>query len=166
VPEWQELVGDPWDIMPVRLTQNPLRLEKFFCAFFCVCSVLSCLVLYTPRAGRTFPAGEGGCAAGSLPPSHYLKLDLCVLSTGEISYLVCLLPPIPEGPGRIRRGRTGTAPVYLAKRSNLRRMAASAPLDTRGGGVGRREMPAGVELVLYHLGDSPCAVSSAFRSHK
>jgi hypothetical protein len=27
-----------------------------------------CLALYTPRAGRTPPAGEGGCAAGSLPP--------------------------------------------------------------------------------------------------
>jgi hypothetical protein len=27
------------------------------------------------KTGRTLPAGEGGCAAGSLPPSHYLKLD-------------------------------------------------------------------------------------------
>ena len=36
--------------------------------------LLSCLVLYTPRDGRTLPAGEGGCAAGSLPPSrHYLN---------------------------------------------------------------------------------------------
>jgi hypothetical protein len=33
----------------------------------------TCLVLYTPRAGRTLPAGEGGCAAGSLPPSHRPK---------------------------------------------------------------------------------------------
>jgi hypothetical protein len=39
---------------------------------------ISCLVLYTPRAGRTLPAGEGGCAAGSLPPSHYLKLGPAV----------------------------------------------------------------------------------------
>ena len=39
---------------------------------------MSCLVLYTPRAGRTLPAGEGGCAAGSLPPSHYLKLGPAV----------------------------------------------------------------------------------------
>jgi hypothetical protein len=35
--------------------------------------ILSCLVLYTPRAGRTLPAGEGGYAAGSLPPSHHPK---------------------------------------------------------------------------------------------
>jgi hypothetical protein len=35
--------------------------------------VLSCLVLYAPLAGRTLPAGEGGCAAGWLPPSHYLN---------------------------------------------------------------------------------------------
>ena len=34
---------------------------------------LSCLVLYAPLAGRTLPAGEGGCAAGWLPPSHYLN---------------------------------------------------------------------------------------------
>ena len=33
----------------------------------------SCLVLYAPLAGRTLPAGEGGCAAGWLPPSHYLN---------------------------------------------------------------------------------------------
>jgi hypothetical protein len=39
---------------------------------------LSCLVLCTPRAGRTLPAGEGGCAAVSLPPSHYLKLGPAV----------------------------------------------------------------------------------------
>jgi hypothetical protein len=30
---------------------------------------MSCLVLYAPLAGRTLPAGEGGCAAGWLPPS-------------------------------------------------------------------------------------------------
>jgi hypothetical protein len=34
---------------------------------------LSCLVLYAPLAGRTLPAGEGGCAAGWLPPPHYLN---------------------------------------------------------------------------------------------
>jgi hypothetical protein len=34
---------------------------------------LPCLVLYAPLAGRTLPAGEGGCAAGLLPPSHYLN---------------------------------------------------------------------------------------------
>jgi hypothetical protein len=42
-------------------------------------ALLRCpLVLYAPRAGRTPPAGEGGCAAGSLPPSHYLKLGPAV----------------------------------------------------------------------------------------
>jgi hypothetical protein len=30
------------------------------------------------RAGRTLPAGEGGCAAGSLCPSHYPKLGPAV----------------------------------------------------------------------------------------
>jgi hypothetical protein len=43
--------------------------------------VLSCLA-YTRLvlgAGRTLPAGEGGCAAGSLPPSHYLKLGSIAL---------------------------------------------------------------------------------------
>jgi hypothetical protein len=57
----------------------------FFCSLALSClvffydrPVLSCLVLYTPRAGRTLPAGEGGCAAGSLPPSHYLKLGPAV----------------------------------------------------------------------------------------
>jgi hypothetical protein len=49
---------------------------------------LSCLVLCTPRAGRTLPAGEGGCAAGSLPPSHYLKLGPAVRcrSSPEFSF--------------------------------------------------------------------------------
>ena len=45
--------------------------------FFCQ-HIWSCLVLCAPRAGRTLPAGEGGCAAGSLPPSHYLKLGPAV----------------------------------------------------------------------------------------
>jgi hypothetical protein len=39
---------------------------------------LPCLALYTPRAGRMLPAGEGGCAAGSLPPSRHLKLGPAV----------------------------------------------------------------------------------------
>jgi hypothetical protein len=33
----------------------------------------ACLVSYAPLAGRTLPAGEGGCATGWLPPSHYLN---------------------------------------------------------------------------------------------
>jgi hypothetical protein len=62
---------------------NPFRLGFFFPPsdaklkpFFL--GGTSCLVLYTPRAGRTLPAGEGGCAAGSLRPSHYLKLGPAV----------------------------------------------------------------------------------------
>jgi hypothetical protein len=39
---------------------------------FCI-KILPCLVLYMPRAGRTLPAGEGGCATGSLAPSHRPK---------------------------------------------------------------------------------------------
>ena len=42
------------------------------------CWFLSCLVLYTPRAGRTLPAGEGGSAAGWLSPSRCLKLGPAV----------------------------------------------------------------------------------------
>jgi hypothetical protein len=53
-----------------RRPPGPFRREKEM--------TLSCLVLYTPRAGRTLPAGEGGCAAGSLPPSHYLRLGPAV----------------------------------------------------------------------------------------
>jgi hypothetical protein len=35
-----------------------------------------CLILIHASCwGRALPAGEGGCAAGSLPPSHYLKLE-------------------------------------------------------------------------------------------
>ena len=46
--------------------------------------VLSCLVLYAPLAGRTLPAGEGGCAAGWLPPSHYLNNGPAVCSAVQI----------------------------------------------------------------------------------
>ena len=34
---------------------------------------LSSPVLHTPRAGRMLPAGEEGCAAGLLSPSHHPK---------------------------------------------------------------------------------------------
>jgi hypothetical protein len=48
-----------------------------------------CLVLYAPLAGRTLPAGEGGCAAGWLPPSHYLNNGPAVRCRSS-----------PEGPDR------------------------------------------------------------------
>jgi hypothetical protein len=59
------------------------KFAGWFCqsTFVFVLLLVAChgpLVLYTPRAGRTLPAGEGGCAAGSLPPSHYLKLGPAV----------------------------------------------------------------------------------------
>jgi hypothetical protein len=47
---------------------------------------MSCLVLHTPLAGRTLPAGEGGCAAGWLPPAHYLKLGPAVRSRLAIPF--------------------------------------------------------------------------------
>jgi hypothetical protein len=48
------------------------------------------LVLYTPRAGWALPAGEGGCAAGSLRPSRYLRLGPAVrCRSGLPSVLIC-----------------------------------------------------------------------------
>jgi hypothetical protein len=45
------------------------------------------LVLYTPRAGRALPAGEGGCAAGSLPPSLALPPQ-CAFLDAHANYVL------------------------------------------------------------------------------
>jgi hypothetical protein len=80
-----------------------------------------CLVLYTPRAGRTLPAGEGGCTAGSLPPSHYLKLGPAVRCRSS-----------PEFPFRFIWVLAHARPAYVGgearhprKKRNLRRGLAA-----------------------------------------
>jgi hypothetical protein len=54
--------------LPVLVSDPFPLLEVACCLSLCIQQPGCCLVLYTPRAGRTLPAGEGGCAAGSLQP--------------------------------------------------------------------------------------------------